>query len=270
MMDSHVREYYCTSSDERPNEHFHRVIALHEKSEKTYEELHELVPDLQKGWFELSQLPIQDRVDFTKEFWISKLPFNPRFAPFIDNFFQQIEDIGIFLVQHKFADPFEVHMIYCLKNKKGFFKGLPPASDQKITELNLDFPGIVFPNDYVAFLQIHNGFSKTTDTGIFKSDQMKLAQERLIKMITAKDSLLQTGKQSIDPKELIPFYESFGLPFYQCFWTSWYPEDEMGNVYYSSTTNQISCLASKTVSTENMAFATFSDWLMFYLETFDV
>ena len=60
------------------------------------------------------------------------------------------------------------------------------------------------------------------------------------------------------------------MPFFQCFWLEWYPEDEMGNVYYSGVANTISDLAAKATSAENMAFPTFTDWLMFYLETIEV
>jgi hypothetical protein len=70
----------------------------------------------------------------------------------------------------------------------------------------------------------------------------------------------------VDPKTLIPFYESFGMPFFQCFWTEWYPEEEMGNVYYSGVSKKILVAEDERPSEENMAFPTFLDWLMFYLE----
>lgn len=70
----------------------------------------------------------------------------------------------------------------------------------------------------------------------------------------------------VDPKTLIPFYESFGMPFFQCFWAEWYPEQEMGNVYYSGETHSISSVRIVGDASENMAFPTFIDWLIFYLE----
>ena len=76
-----------------------------------------------------------------------------------------------------------------------------------------------------------------------------------------------TKGELINPHSLIPFYESFGMPFYQCFYKDWYPETEMGNIYYSGNTNTISDVKNKDPSSEAMAFSTFSDWLIFYLET---
>jgi hypothetical protein len=70
----------------------------------------------------------------------------------------------------------------------------------------------------------------------------------------------------VNPKSVIPFYESFGIPFYQCFWGEWYPQQEMGNVYFSHTTKTISDVGGTDSSAESMAFQTFVEWLMFYLE----
>lgn len=268
-MDPYVSEYYRKPTSEIPNSHFHQVFVLHDE-DWGWEDLKDKVVELPRGWFELAQLPAQDRIEFIKDFWLTKMPFNPRLEPFLENFFRGIDDVGIFIVQRKLNDPFEVHMIYSLKNGKGFFRGFPPADESKILKLKQEFSGIIFPEDYLVFLQIHNGFSKTTDqTGIFCSETMRGAFERFQQFIEKQDGTLLSGKKAVDPKDLIPFYESFGMPFFQCFWTEWYPEEEMGNVYYSSATNAISCIAANDTSTENMAFATFSDWLMFYLETID-
>ena len=73
----------------------------------------------------------------------------------------------------------------------------------------------------------------------------------------------------MDPKKLYPFYVSFNLPCYQCFWAEWYPEQEMGNIYYSNITQSMSCVENGNSSPENLSFATFIDWLMFYLEQID-
>jgi hypothetical protein len=59
------------------------------------------------------------------------------------------------------------------------------------------------------------------------------------------------------------------MPFFQCFWGEWYPEREMGNVYYSGFTRSISDYTQFGVGVETMAFETFTDWLMFYLETIE-
>ena len=85
-------------------------------------------------------------------------------------------------------------------------------------------------------------------------------------MLEQQDSIITSIGTTIDPKALIPFYESFGMPFYQCFWAEWYPEQEMGNVYYSTESKTISDLFTSGASSESMAFPTFMDWLTFYLE----
>lgn len=268
-MDSQIRDYYCQPSDTSPGGKFHQVIPLHENKGWTWEELKQKVPNLKRGWYELSQLNTQDRIEFTYEFWLSQLPFCPKMLSSIRNFFDRVEDVGIFLVQQKFDDPFEAHMVYGLKGGSGFFRGLTPASDDELLQLKRQFPDVVFPKDYLAFLQIHNGFSKNTDTGIFPTGEMRSAYEQFQNLLTSTDSLVKAGETTVDPQELIPFYESFGLPFFQCFWTAWYPEEEMGNVYYSSANNTISYLDPNVPSDENMSFASFSGWLLFYLEKID-
>lgn len=268
-MDSHIVAYYSKSPEETPGGHFHDVIALHEDRSLKFEEAVVKMPDLVKGWFELSKLSITDRIEFTRDYWSLKMSFTSSSEKAINIFFDNLDDIGIFLVQRTFDAPYEAHMIYSLKGNSGFFRGYLPAIESETNRLKASFPDVIFPTDYLAFQEIHNGFSKSTDTGILKIELLKDASERLHQIILAQESLLQVKGEPVDPNELIPFYESFGLPFFQCFWTAWYPEGEMGNVYYSSVANTISCLASKEASIENMSFATFSDWLTFYLETID-
>lgn len=268
-MDPLILKYYGTHPDQDPNGHFHDVIALHQGQGWIWAEIKNKVPTLSRGWFEFSQLSAKDRIEFSKEFWLSKLPFNPNLKPFLDQFFSGIEDVGIFLVQPRFDDPYEPHMVYSLKGTKGFFKGYPPADEKQIVALKEAFPSIIFPSDYLNFLQIHDGFSKTTDTGIIRSSNMRKSYYQFQAYVTAKETMVMLDEVPVDPMHLIPFYDSFGLPFFQCFWDEWYPEEEMGNVYYSGVANTISRLVTKDTCAENMAFTTFSDWLMFYLETLD-
>jgi len=125
----------------------------------------------------------------------------------------------------------------------------------------------MLPSDYLAFLQIHDGFSKTTDsTGITPSNEMHKSYTQLQEIIQQHDPIVTKKGTAVDPSTLIPFYESFGMPYFQCFWAEWYPEEEMGNVYYSGALRTISDVYGGGLSTETMAFPTFTDWLMFYLE----
>ena len=85
-----------------------------------------------------------------------------------------------------------------------------------------------------------------------------------------KDEILYTSSNiPVNPKKLIPFYKSFGMPYYQCFWAEWYPEQEMGNVYFTLKTKTVSDIDIEELSYESLSFPTFCDWLTFYLERFD-
>ncbi len=268
-MDTHVIEYYSVYSEETPHGHFHRVIPLQDEPLLDWREASDLAPRLSRGWYELAQLSIQDRLEFTRDFWLAKLPYHPNLNEFINKFFATIDDIGIFLTQKKYEDPFEVHLVYSLADNSGFFHGYASASDKEIIDLQKDFPDYILPMDYLAFLQIHDGFAKLTDTGITQSRAMKEGYEAFQKMLREQEPVVTNKGASVNPTALIPFYESFGLPFFQCFWGEWYPQQEMGNVYYSGVTKTISTCTKKDDCVETMAFETFTDWLMFYLEKID-
>lgn len=266
-MDSHVDKFYRQFSDETPKGAFHKVVALHEAPDASWVELSKTVPSLPKGWFELSQLESQERIDMLHSFWISTLPFCPHIIEKLAPFFEKLDDIGIFLVQEAFDDPWRVEMVYSLKEDGGFFRGRPPATQEQLYDLQKLYPDIILPEDYLAFLKIHNGFSKATDTGLIPADEF---EERLsaYKALFSHDEIpTTTSGKSVNPHSLIPFYESFGMPYYQCFWSDWWPEQEMGNVYFNGLTKQISSVDCKQPEEEQMAFKSFTDWLFFYLET---
>lgn len=268
-MDHHAVEYYTPYSDQHPQGHFHRVIALHDVPTIDWKEISNQVPRLSRGWFELSHLTQKDRIEFTRDYWISKLPYHPKQSEFLVNFFDSIDDIGVYIVQKKFNDPLEVHLVYSRSGDGGFFHGEPGASSDDLVALQRDFPNCIFPVDYLAFLQIHNGFAKWTDTGITGIGEMKSSYDSFQEMLSNEEPLRDQKGRSIDPKTLIPFYKSYGMPFFQCFWADWYPEEEMGNVYYSGLTKTISDVNCPDCSVEMMAYPTFTDWLMFYLEKID-
>ena len=265
-MDDHVKEFYRQFSEDSPTGNFHKVIALHEAPDSKWKTICNLIPNLPKGWYELSKLSTSDRIDFTRDYWYSKLPFHPCMIAGLADFFSSLDDIGIFVTQKKFDDPFDLQMVYSLKGGRGFFHGGCPASDEKVLTLKRTFPAVNWPEDYLAFFQIHDGFSKATDTGITPCSHMLSAYDAFQNMLNSIDPVTTMKGDPVDATKLFPFYESFGMPFYQCFWGDWYPEEEMGNVYYSGQINKISDVTSQDPSVETMAFATFSDWLMFYLE----
>ena len=269
-MDHHLIDYYSEFSDDATRGNFYSVIPLHQMPELTWHEVHEKVPEMLRGWFELAHLSSKDRIEFTRDFWLSKLQYREGLNESVNRFFASLDDIGIFLTQKKFEDPYEAHLVYSAKGDGGFYRGAIPAKEKKLNDLQKAFFGHIFPHDYLAFLQIHNGFCKATDcTGISSAENVPGSYQDLQKLMAMHDPILTSRDTVVDPKTLIPFYESFGMPFYQCFWTEWYPDQEMGNVYYSGVAQTISDVYSGMSSSERMAFPTFTDWLMFYLERVD-
>lgn len=268
-MDRHALEYYKPFSDESPHGHFHQVIALHEQENSKWEKISKLAPSLCKGWYELARLDVQDRIDFTREFWLTKMPYHPQLNELLTKFFASLDDIGVFLVQSRKGEPFEPQIVYSLSKHSGFFQGKASVIDSEIIALQKVFPDYILPIDYLAFLQIHNGFAKLTDTGIMQTNEVKDTYFNFQAMLDAEEPLITSKGREINPKSLIPFYKSFGMPFFQCFWGEWYPEGEMGNVYYSGLTKTISDCTKADFRVETMAFETFTDWLMFYLEAID-
>lgn len=268
-MDTHALEFYSSYSDKAQHGHFHSVIPLHEEPHLEWEKAKKLAPRLSRGWFELSKLSTQDRIEFTRDFWMAKMPYHPDFQNFLNKFFASVDDIGVFLTQRTFDDPYIPHLVYSLGGDSGFYHGESQATEDEIIALQKEFPDYILPPDYLAFLSIHNGFAKLTDTGITMSTSMKESYLAFQEILKGQEGLTTTKGDSVNPASLIPFYESFGLPFFQCFWGEWYPDQEMGNVYYSGLTRTISACCSRDEAVENMAFGTFTDWLMFYLEKLD-
>jgi SMI1 / KNR4 family (SUKH-1) len=269
-MDLHAVDYYSAYSEQGSRGHFHHVIALHHDPFLDWGEASKVAPVLCRGWYELSQLPIQDRIEFTRDFWLAKLPYHPDLNAFLVKFFASLDDIGVFLTQRRFEEPYEAHLVYSLADNSGFFHGESPAEEVAIIRLQKDFANYTLPADYLAFLQIHNGFAKLTDTGVTPSAKMKETYDVFQKVLEEGIEPISTiDGTSVNPASLIPFYESFGMPFFQCFWGDWYPDQEMGNVYYSPLTRTISTCKKKDESAEMMAFESFMDWLMFYLEKID-
>jgi hypothetical protein len=251
----------------RPEPNFNRVIALHEESLESWDEIAEKIPLLPRGWYELARLPVEDRIEFTHGYWITKLPFidGLPLEKRLNEFFGNLEEIGLYATQVKKGGAFDVHMVYGLKQGMGFFHGSPPASPATIEGLVKRFAHVNLPPDYLAFLQIHDGFSKYTDTGMIKIRDMSQIYQRLQHLLV-EDLLVRADGQVIPPESLIPFYESFGLHCYQCFYAGWYPEREMGNVYFSEHDRAISNTLDAQALEENLAFPSFLSWLIFYLE----
>lgn len=262
-MNSHVRRFYRKYvDDEEPIRFFHEVIALHEIPHMGWEEAKIKVPTLPKGWYELALLSLSDRCEFIREFWLSSLPFVSSVQTFLDCFFSKLDDIGVYIVQSRFDGPYECEMVYSLRDDTSFFHGFPPSSEESIENLQRDFNDLL-PKDYLAFIKIHDGFYKYSDTGLIRSHHLLGIYEKLQE--TIQNEMIYSGKQMIEPKDLIPFYESFGQPSFQCFYQNWTPMGCPGNVLYSTAEGKISDVHDRNSWNENLAFPTFLDWLIFYL-----
>lgn len=244
----------CTDYDE--------VIALHESGSQTLSSLQLLCPSLPKGWFELAQLSFEDRIEFISLTWKKALSMLPHMEDFITAFFGEMEDIGIYLCKRE--GEWEARMVYSMGDGENYFQGRPPASDVEIAKVSelLDFP---FPEDYIAFLKIHNGFARDTDIGVFPVQMMR--SERQVLQVGIRDEelhLLYRG-DAVDTEALFPFYRSRDLRIYQCFFTKWLVGDVPGNVYCSLSEGYLSDFQNGEESLETLAFPTFLDWISFYV-----
>ncbi len=179
-------------------------------------------PRLTKGWFELSKLEPMIRLEFIRDYWFNPLPYVPIFRAFLDCFFTGVEEVGIVAVKNA------IYLTYSLRGRREFFLGDPPLVDDEIAILKrqIDFP---LPEDFLKFFRIHNGFLKGGDTGIYSSGVLAEEAERFKEL----ESPLKLGSEVVSPDLSLPFYRSFGLDVYQCFYKDWYPDGEVGNVLCS-------------------------------------
>ncbi|MBS0622728.1 MAG: SMI1/KNR4 family protein [Verrucomicrobia bacterium] len=264
-MNKNVARYFQTGLEQTGA--FYEVIALHEHPEIDWSEATSLCPLLPRGWYELAQLAPAMRLEFVRGYWASVLPFRPHINAGIDTFFATCDEIGIFLTRRLATDPLLPHLVYELANDKGFFQGFIPASDDQIASLERWMGEFRVPTDYLAFLRIHNGFAKVSDTGLIPCQDLPKETKIFRDKLLQGPPLLWANGEGVHIDHLFPFYQSFGMEFYQCFCADWYPEQEMGTLYYSGDAHTISDYRHRGDVIDNLAFPTFLDWLVFYLET---
>lgn len=264
-MDTHIYDFYSLRKKKKGR--FQDVIDLQKRQELSFEEAQALAPKLPRGWFELSRLSVEDRIEFTGEYWLGKIPYHPSLKENISSFFSRLDDIAIFLSQENKGDPYEAAMVFSLKDDGGFYRAAPPATYEECIALQSEFTEFIFPEDYFAFLQIHNGLHKTTDrTGLIPVQDIRKAYDLLQETLRRQDDLKTRKGKLVDTTTLIPFYESFGLPVFQCFWGEWHHELGMGNIYLSLADNVIADPDRGEHGSDNLSFPTFTEWLLFYLE----
>lgn len=209
-----------------------KLIFLSERPELSWKEAQKVVPSLTKSWFELSKLGAAIRLEFIHDYWIKTFPYSPQLYGFIDRFFAGVKEVGMIAVNEA------VYLTYCVG--KDFFFGRAPLVDREIAKLTeeIDFP---FPEDFLKFYLIHNGFFRGGDRGVFSSTVLKTEAQRL---------------KSFD-EHLLPFYHSLRLDAYQCFCRDWRPDVGIGNVFYS---------LSDSRKEAKRGFPSFTEWLIDYLD----
>ncbi|HSX26085.1 MAG TPA: SMI1/KNR4 family protein [Chlamydiales bacterium] len=232
---------------------------MSEKTDATWDDISEKAPDLPRGWFELSRISPQDRVEFTRDFWLDRLPFNPQTHEAFEDFFKGLNDVAVVLTRRREEEPMDAELVYSLEDNSSFFRGKPPAHEGDLAELKSEL-GVALPRDYLSFARIHNGFGKLSEMGLLEVGELADAKRRVMELV------MNTDRLAVDPGSLFPFYEVLGMSSFQCFYSDWYPGSEMGNVYLSGIDYTISDTAEKKSAPDHLAFATFSEWLAYYLQ----
>jgi hypothetical protein len=260
-MNSQIREFFRVDGSQDP--HFQEVRFLHEEAKLSWEEIERV--GLPRSWFELSRITPEDRVEFSRAFWLGRLTYNPIATERIESFFDQLDDIAIVLSRQTKEEPWKAELVYSLADNSSFFRGLSPADDEEIDWVKKRIGGDL-PSDYWAFLQIHNGFGRLTEIGLLPVDELEETKVRLTNQIQSSDVPLRWKESWIDPASLFPFFEEYGVGSFQCFNAEWYPGSEMGNVYFSGIDYTLSDISDRKVWSEQLAYPTFLEWLTDFLE----
>jgi hypothetical protein len=260
-MNALVRRYFYEEAN------FEEVLVLSEGPKKNWSEIEQLAPSFPRGWFELSRIPAEDRVDFSCSFWLKRLPFNPKTHNAISEFFSALDDVGVVLSKKK--ETWTPQLVYSFMDNSCFFRGLPPANDAQINELKSELD-VAFPNDWISFTKIHNGFGKLSELNLLKIEDIPSARRRVMEMLLRAPRAVRSGATVIDPGSLIPFFEVSGLSSFQCFYADWYPGNEMGNVYFSGIDYTVSDTTREKAWGDTGGFPNFLEWLASYLEGMEI
>jgi len=263
-MNSQIRDFFRT--DKAQEAHFQEVRFLSEEPGAVWDEVKGT--GIPRGWFELSRVSMSDRVDFTREFWLSLLPYHPTASAGIREFFDQLDDVAVILCRQTKEEPWRAELAYSLADNSSFFRGLAPADEEEI-DWTMKKLNVNLPSDFRAFQLLHNGFGKLTELGVVPLDEMEDARESLISALMRADKPLRSGERVVDPYSLYPFYEEFGGGC-QCFYSEWYPASEMGNVYFSAIDYIISDTSDRKGWPEHLAYPTFVEWLSSFINGMSV
>lgn len=260
-MNSLCRQFFCENTENL----FQEVLFFSENPRANWEEISKKVPSLPRGWFELSRISSRDRVEFTRDFWLDRIPYHPSAHPGLFEFFEELDDVAIVFTRSRGQEMFDCELVYSFADNSTFFRGKPPAQDRDVEALKQEM-NVNLPRDFFSFAKIHDGFGKLSEMGLLALDQIGDARRRVVHFLLQKDQPIKIGEKVLDPGALIPFYETLGLFSFQCFYTDWYPDQEMGNLYLSGIDSTVSDITDRKRWAENLAFPTFSEWLVDYLQ----
>jgi len=241
------------------NQNYFQVSALKEHKAKSLEECQHIAPLLSEGWWEFAQLTDQLQREFLREFWIHALPYVPHIYRMIDDFFARVQKITIYLVQEKQGEAFKPLMVYQFESE--YYAGGPPLCPREVSHFKqlISFP---LPQDYLLFFQIHDGFAKGKEKGVFPLATLNEVYGRFQQEVSLLSEKLKIESQVVDPQDLLPFYSPAAKETYQCFYKDWYPDGEVGNICAFLEEQRLSTLKQG----ETSAFVSFLDWLSFYLQ----
>ncbi len=262
-MNSLAKKYYEVGGESDVQE----VVFLSAQNTFDWKEISQKVSDMPRAWFELSRISKEDRIEFVSTLWETQLPFHPMIHARIRRFFSRLDDIAILIVRRDFT--YFAEMVYSIGDNSSFFRGFPPLGEEDISILTNEL-GVRLPSDYLSFLCLHNGFGKLAEPGIFRIEEMERARQDVRKILTHRDKVIRCKGHIIDPEALIPFYEDYGFNSFQCFFSDWYPNSEMGNVYLSGINYTMSDIADQSIWADQLAFTSFVEWLTVYLEGMNV
>jgi len=264
-MNSLIRQFFTGNKENQ----FKEVLFLSEESNATWEAISRIAFDLPRGWFELSRLSPQDRIEFTRDFWLDRIPYHPSAHPAFFEFFDQLDDVAVVLMRRREEEPLDSELVYSLADNSSFFRGKPPCTEGDLHDLKSEIE-LNLPHDFLSFVRIHNGFGKLSEMGLLEVEEIAPVRRRVMNMLMQTEKRIHAAGLEVDPAALIPFYETLGLSSFQCFYTDWYPGNEMGNVYLSGIDYTLSDVSDKKMWAENLAFPTFSEWFAYYLQGMDL
>jgi hypothetical protein len=251
-MKSFVSSYFKNSDQiEGIKDSFHEVVFIDKNNN-----FHDLVQkvNIPKNWFDLLSFSPEEKIEFVLNAWLEVLPFAPEYHEAILDFFGSLEDIGIVLLKEFRNSPYTLEMIYSFKEKDLFFRGQIPCDEKKIEG---EF-GNQLPLDYLAFFKIHSGFRRFNDLGLIRGENLLISTLKFQQRYLNSLDDIPIYQKIYNPHSLVPFYEDKNGGV-MCFNIASFADDSIGDLCYVSKDFAVN------KELDSFSFASFLDWLCYYL-----